>query len=279
MEKPVQLLMLEIGSPNTFNVEMSKTDWNPNLYLKFDEERTQPSIDLVSRISFDNPSKIIDIGCGPGNSTQVLVQRWPDSEIIGIDNSPAMIEKARMDYPNQDWQILDAGLDDMKGNFDIVFSNATIQWIPNHANLFKKFHNILSDNGILAIQIPLFWDMPLGKSIASIAADDRWNSETEGVTSLFTIHDPSYYYDILSEQFHSIEMWETQYFHILNSQLSILEMIRSTGLRPFLDRLDNENDKNDFEALVLKKIEKDYPLQKDGKVLFPFKRLFFTAKK
>jgi len=258
---------------------MNKTDWNPNLYLKFDKERTQPSIDLVSRIIFNSPSRIIDIGCGPGNSTQVLVQRWPDSEIIGIDNSPAMIEKAKKDYPNQDWQLLDAGTDEIAGKFDIIFSNATIQWIPDHANLLKKFHNMLFDNGVLAVQIPLFWDMPLGKSIANIAENRRWKSETQDVTSLFTIHDSSFYYDILSDLFHSIDIWETDYIHILDSQISILEMIRSTGLRPFLDRLQSENDKNDFEAMVLKEIKKDYPLQKDGKVLFPFKRLFFTAKK
>jgi trans-aconitate 2-methyltransferase len=258
---------------------MTKTDWNPNLYLKYDKERIQPSIDLVSRINIDKPFRIIDIGCGPGNSTQVLVQRWPDSEIIGIDNSPAMIEKAKKDYPNQDWQILDAGTNEIAGKFDIVFSNATIQWIPDHANLLKKFHNILSENGILAVQVPLFWDMPLGKSIACIAEGSRWKSETHGVTSLFTIHDSSYYYDQLSSLFNSIDIWGTDYIHILDSQLSILEMIRSTGLRPFLDRLESENDKNDFEKIVLEEIKKDYPLQKDGKVLFPFKRLFFTAKK
>jgi trans-aconitate 2-methyltransferase len=258
---------------------MSTTDWNPNLYLKFDKERTQPSIDLVSRINIDHPSRIIDIGCGPGNSTQVLVQRWPDSEIIGIDNSPAMIEKAKKDYPNQDWQLLDAGADEIAREFDIVFSNATIQWIPDHTKLFKKFHNMLSDNGTLAVQVPLFWDMPLGKSIATIAEYNRWNSKTKGVKELFTIHDSSFYYDILSELYYSIDIWVTDYIHILDSQISILEMIRSTGLRPFLDRLENDTDKYDFEALVLKEIKKDYLLQKDGKVLFPFKRLFFTAKK
>jgi trans-aconitate 2-methyltransferase len=258
---------------------MNTTDWNPSLYLKFDKERTQPSIDLVSRIKIDHPSRIIDIGCGPGNSTQTLVQRWPDSQIIGIDNSPAMIEKAKKEYPNQEWQLLDAGTDEIAGNFDIVFSNATIQWIPNHPKLFRKFYNLLSSNGVLAIQIPLFWDMPLGKSIATIAENSRWNSVTKGVIELFTIHDSIFYYEILAELYHSIDIWETDYIHILDSQMSILEMIRSTGLRPFLDRLESENDQNDFEAMVLKEIINNYPLQKNGKVLFPFKRLFFTAKK
>jgi trans-aconitate 2-methyltransferase len=259
-------------------MKANKKDWNPDLYLKFDKERTQPSIDLVSRINRENPSRIIDIGCGPGNSTQVLVQRWPDSEIIGIDNSPAMIEKARKDYPYQDWQLFDAGIDHIAGNFDIVFSNATIQWIPNHVNLLKRFYNLLSENGIVAIQIPLFWDMPIGKAILKIAADSRWNSVMKGVTELFTIHDSSFYYDNLSDLFQSIDLWESDYIHILDSHISILEMIRSAGLRPFLDRLENDTDKKDFEEMVFKEIRKDYPLQKNGKVLFPFKRLFFIAK-
>jgi trans-aconitate 2-methyltransferase len=137
---------------------MNKKDWNPELYLKFDRERTQPSVDLVTRIDFDHPKKIIDIGCGPGNSTQILVQRWPYAEIIGVDNSPAMIERAKKDYPNQNWRMIDAGRDEIEGNYDIFFSNATIQWIPKHSELLKRFHNLLTDKGLIAIQVPQFWD-------------------------------------------------------------------------------------------------------------------------
>ncbi|MBN2350672.1 MAG: methyltransferase domain-containing protein [Bacteroidales bacterium] len=258
---------------------MNKNDWNPELYLKFDKERIQPSIDLVSRIDFDKPEKIIDIGCGPGNSTQILVQRWPDSKITGVDNSPAMIEKAKHDFPNQEWRILDAGNDKIDEKFDILFSNATIQWIPNHADLLRRFYNLLSDKGLIAIQLPLFWDMPLGKSIVRIAENNRWSDQTKGVTELFTIHNSSFYYEQLSELYHLIEIWESNYFHILNSHMSILEMIRSTGLRPYLNKIKKNTDKIDFEAAVLQEIEKDYPLQKNGNVLFPFKRLFFIAKK
>ena len=258
---------------------MANNDWNPDLYLRFDKERTQHSIDLVSRINFDKPGKIIDLGCGPGNSTQILVQRWPGVSITGVDNSPAMIEKAKMDFPNQNWKLLDVGKDEINEKFDIIFSNATIQWIPNHAELFKQLYNALNANGLIAIQIPLFWDMPLGKAIKNIAKDSRWVTSVKGATELFTIHAYSYYYDKLSQLFNSIEMWETHYIHIMDSHLSILEMIKSTGLKPYLDRLENENDKKEFEALVLDEITKDYPQQKDEKVLFPFDRIFFIANK
>ena len=254
-------------------------DWNPELYLKFDKERTQPTIDLVSRINFENPKRIIDIGCGPGNSTQILFKRWPDANIIGVDNSPAMIEKARKDFPKQEWKIIDVSKDEIEGEYDIVFSNAAIQWMPDHFNLFKKFHKILSDEGIFAVEIPLFFDMFIGKSLIRISKDSRWSSRTEEVLKLFTIHNSSTYYDYLSELFTSIEMWESYYIHIMDSHFSILEMIRSTGLRPYLNKLESNQLKKEFEDEVFSDIKRDYPLQKNGEVLFPFKRLFFIAKK
>ena len=121
---------------------MKNKDWNPELYLKYNKERIQPSIDLVSRINFDNPRNIIDIGCGPGNSTHVLTERWPDAKITGIDNSPAMIEKAQNDYPSQTWKVMDAGNLVFDEKYDIVFSNATIQWIPDHKKLLADFKSL-----------------------------------------------------------------------------------------------------------------------------------------
>jgi trans-aconitate 2-methyltransferase len=197
--------------------------------------------------------------------------------IIGIDNSPAMIEKAKKDYPNQNWKILDAEKDEFPGTYDIIFSNAAIQWIPNHTELLKKLFHILNKKGLIAIQIPQFWDMPLGKAIEKIAKDNRWNSATRGVTELFTINSYSYYFDQLSLLFNEIDMWETYYMHIMDSHFSILEMIRTTGLKPYLDILETEKDKEDFETQVLMEITSDYPIQKNGKVIFPFKRLFFIA--
>ncbi|MBT4642031.1 MAG: methyltransferase domain-containing protein [Deltaproteobacteria bacterium] len=254
-------------------------DWNPELYLQFKSERTQPSIDLISRINQAEPRSIIDMGCGPGNSTQALVNRWPKSQVTGLDGSAAMIQQARQDFPHQEWIIADATTFETETRFDLVFSNAAIQWIPNHEELLTRLFNLLSENGTLAIQIPLFLDMPLGKIINKRANDDRWRAQTEGVLDLFTIHDVSFYYDILSKLFNSIEMWETNYMHVLNSHGSIMEMMSSTGLKPYLERLYSESDKNDFKEEVLKETIKAYPSQMNGKVLLPFKRLFFIGYK
>ena len=258
---------------------MNKHDWNPDLYLKFDKERILPTVDLVGRIDCENPKDIIDIGCGPGNSTQILFNRWPDSNIVGADKSPAMIKKASDDYPDQKWILYDASHDNIDNKFDIVFSNATIQWIPNHKKLIKRFADLLIDKGILAVQLPLFLDMPIGKSITEIAKQNRWKSVTRGVDDLFEINSASYYYNQLSPYFSHINIWITDYFHVMDSHLSILEMMRSTGLKPYKERINETIYREEFEKQVLESIKRDYPLQNNGKVIFPFKRLFFVAKK
>jgi trans-aconitate 2-methyltransferase len=265
------------GTTKQNQQNMKKNDWNPVLYLKFNKERIQPSIDLVSRINYTDPGKIIDIGCGPGNSTQVLHDKWPDSYIVGADNSEAMIKKASEDYPDQKWILFDAAKDSVNEKFDIVFSNATIQWIPNHEHLIKNLADLLTAKGCLAIQIPLFLDMPIGKAIEEISGMKHWNFIPEQNNEKFTIHTPSFYFDQLNLYFGKADIWQTDYFHVMDSHSSILEMMRSTGLKPHLDRLHDECNKKEFEKQVLDSIKRDYPVQSNGKVLFPFRRLFFIA--
>ena len=236
---------------------MTAQDWNPDLYLKYGKERTQPSIDLASRIIHAAPRAIIDIGCGPGNSTQILAQRWPDAKITGVDNSRTMIEKARRDFPEQDWLLLDVGRDDIPGRYDIVYSNAAIQWIPGHAALLEKFHGILIDSGLLAVQVPLPLDMPVGQAIRRTAAGEPWLSKMGEMGEVYTIHSASFYYDRLSKLFSSVEMWQTDYMHCMPSHEAIIEMMRSTGLRPYLDRLAAEGDRQAFEAQMLAELRKD----------------------
>ncbi|MFA5857750.1 MAG: methyltransferase domain-containing protein [Elusimicrobiota bacterium] len=257
-----------------------KTDWNPDAYLKFGNERAQPSIDLVNRIKISyQPQNIIDIGCGPGNSSKVLMDRWPTAKILGIDSSPNMIEKAKQNYPQCEWVQADAASYSSETKFDIVFSNATIQWIPNHENLLKTFDALLTENGVLAFQIPLFRDMPLGKILDNVAQEERWKNKTEHCSKLFTYHDYSFYYNILSPKMSFIELWETQYLHVLESQPAIIEWSKSTGLKPYLDSLSSDSEKTDFEKEVLGEIQKSYSLQENGKVIFTFKRLFVVGYK
>ncbi len=252
-------------------------DWNPDKYLLFAKERNQPPIDLANKIEIISPKTIADLGCGPGNSTRILHQKWPSSKITGLDKSPAMIDKASQEIPQIEWKIFDAEKDLFLKKYDLIFSNATFQWIVDQKALLINIKNSLNAGGWMAVQLPLFWDMPLGKAIDEISHDEIWKSKTNGLKNLHVTHSAEFYYDILCDLFHEVQIWQSDYYHVMGSHYSILEMIRSTGLRPFLDALDNNEERNLFEGMVLKRIEDDYPKQKNGTVLFPFKRLFFTA--
>lgn len=254
-------------------------DWNPELYLKFKEERTQPAIDLAGRINVENPEKIMDVGCGPGNSTNILSSRWPESEIIGIDNSASMIESAQKNYPEIEWRVEDVTRMETREKYDIIFSNATIQWIKDQEKLIKDLVKMLKDNGALAVQVPQYPNMPISLAIERVSLNKRWEEQTSQANNDFTFHPCDYYYDILSAELESITMWETSYFHIMHSHQNIVEMIKSTGMRTFLDRLDTREEKIEFEKDVLREITRAYPARKDGNVLFPFERLFFIGYK
>ncbi len=254
-------------------------DWNPNLYLKFKKERTQPVKDLISRIQLEQPHRILDIGCGPGNSTRKLQKRWPNATIVGVDSSANMIEKASKESPNIQWIHGDANRDlSHLGTYDLVFSNAAIQWMPNHDILIPKLFSLVNRLGVLAIQIPNVSKMPMQIALEETASSKKWehiNIEED----VFTLHEADYYYDLLNKLSHDIYIWETHYYHVMESHQQIINWYRSTGMKPYLDRLSNVAEKEDFAEDVLHKIEKAYKEQKDGQVLFPFKRLFFIASK
>lgn len=252
-------------------------DWNSVQYLKFENERTQPAIDLVNRIFIVDPKKIIDIGCGPGNSTQVLSQRFPNAYILGVDNSSNMIETAKRDYPNLDFKTCDVSKDlSMFGNdFDVVFSNACIQWIPNHNELLKNIMGLLKIDGILAVQTPMNYQEPIHKIIGEVSINEKWKSEFS-IQRIFCNLTQSQYFDLLSEISSEFSMWETIYCHKLKSHKDIMEWYRGIGLRPYLNVLSNEK-KKAFEQDVFDRVVEEYPIQKNGDIIFRFPRFFFIA--
>lgn len=254
-------------------------DWNPELYLRFKNERTQPSIDLVSRIELEGPHSIIDIGCGPGNSTQILVRRWPNALVSGLDSSAAMIDKARLDYPQQKWLLGDAGNLEFTEKYSLVYSSATLQWIPNHQKLVVDLLNLTENDGVLAVQIPAYQTMPLSHAVDKVANGARWKAKTKGCNERMTYHPAGFYYDILAPLTRSVDIWQTAYIHTMVSHQSIVDVIKTTGMKPYLESLADDGERQDFETEVLAEVGKVYSASKDGKVLFPFERLFFIAKK
>ena len=254
-------------------------EWDPDQYLQFKRERTQPSIELVARIQMDDPRTIIDIGCGPGNSTQILLRRWPHADILGLDKSEKMIQKARQDYPHQKWIVGDASTLETRQTYDIVFSNAAIHWIPEHDVLLRRLFQIVNKNGILAVQVPANQESPLFKSILRVSRSAKWSAFTKGREESITYHDAGYYYGQLALYTKEIVIWETIYYHIMQSHEELIDWYKGTAMKPFLDSLPNDESRDEFKREVLIECQKDYPLQRDRRILYPFKRIFFTARK
>ena len=255
------------------------SDWKPELYLKFEKQRTQPAIDLVSRIDMPAPKRIIDIGCGPGNSTLALKHRWPNADITGLDSSPAMIAQASKEVSGVNWVCADASseLSDL-GRFDLVFSNAAIQWIPYHETLLPNLFSLLNSQGILAVQVPNTEKMPVHIALQSLIQSGRWQAKLQGIDT-HSMFSATYYYDILSKLSDDVDLWETDYYHVMENHRSIVQWYSSTGLRPYLNRLESIGDQTDFLDDFEKALQEAYPIQDDGSVLFPFTRIFFLAKK
>lgn len=253
------------------------SDWNSEQYLKFKTERTQPSIDLVNRINVENPKRIIDIGCGPGNSTAQLKKKYPNAYVLGVDFSPNMIEKAKSDYKDIEFMIFDATKDfnKLKDKYDIVFSNACIQWVPDHKRLIENMMSILNPNGVLAVQMPAQYEMPMNEIVQIVSHSEKWCNKISENREFYYLTEEEYF-ELLSELSTDFSMWKTIYHHNLPSQESIVEWYKSTGLKPYLEQLSN-NDRIEFENDILSEVKKSYPLEKYG-VIFRFHRLFFTAK-
>ena len=251
--------------------------WDAAQYLKFESQRTQPVIDLIHRIHLENPARVVDLGCGPGNSTAELRRRWPQASITGLDNSSAMIERARRALPEQQWQVADAASWTAGEPLDLVFSNAVLHWLPNHQRLCPRLLEQVAPGGALAVQVPAHYDSALHREILHVSANPAWSDRMEPARRAFTHHSPEFYYDLLGPLSTRIDVWQTIYYHVLEAPESVLEWFRGSGLRPFLEVLAGREERQRFEALLLERYTESYPRRPDGRVLFPFRRLFFVS--
>ena len=251
--------------------------WDAEQYLKFAGERTQPVFDLVHRIRLENPRRIVDLGCGPGNSTAVLRARWPGAFLMGVDSSPEMIRKAREAHPEGQWLVGDAATWQDEAPFDLVFSNAMLHWLPDHETVCPHLLNLLAPGGALAIQVPAHYDSPLHREILEVSRDAAWNQRMEPARRALTNHPPAFYYDLLAPLTARLDLWETTYYHILAGPEGVLEWFRGTGLRPFLEALPAPEERRRFEQMLLERYTQTYLRRANGLVLFPFRRLFFVA--
>jgi trans-aconitate 2-methyltransferase len=254
--------------------------WNAAEYLRFNDERTRPCRELAARVAIAAPASVIDLGCGPGNSTAVLAQRWPMAELTGIDSSPEMIEAARKSDPRLTWRVGDiaAWAGESGPACDVVFSNAALQWVDDHAATFPRLIGRVAPGGALALQMPGNFDAPAHQLMRKLAESTAWRDHfpARGVRE-WHVHDLPTYYDLLAPAAAAVDLWQTEYQHIMAHPAAIVDWYKGTGLRPFLDALAGDEQRTDFLAQYLELIREAYPIRGDGRVIFPFRRLFLIA--
>ncbi|MGG8019912.1 trans-aconitate 2-methyltransferase [Klebsiella aerogenes] len=248
-------------------------DWNPSLYLKFADERTRPAAELTARIVQQPVKLAVDLGCGPSNSTALLRAAWPEARIIGVDNSAAMLAQAAKALP--DCEFITANIEDWQPSepADVIYANASLQWLTEHQTLFPRLVRQLANSGVLAVQMPDNWQEPSHTLMRQVA--EELGFPESGRQPLPSVQQ---YYDMLTNSGCEVDIWRTTYYHSLESHQAIVDWLQATGLRPYLQDLD-EAEKNVFLERYLTLLQQHYPLQCNGKVLLLFPRLFIVARR
>jgi trans-aconitate 2-methyltransferase len=253
-------------------------DWNSNQYLRFKSERTRPSMDLAARIPNRTPSRIVDLGCGPGNSTQVLLDLFPGARVSGMDSSPDMVAKAKAEVPGAEFWLGDLTTYEPDKDVDLYFSNAVLQWFSSEdrINIIRKIVASLPSGGSFAWQVPNNFDQPSHSLMRKIAKRINWSDKYGELPARDKIEPFNELYNAVVPHCSTVDLWQTSYQHVLDDHQAIVEWVKGTGLRPFIDPLSPE-DKERYLSEYLKELKGAYTPADDGKVLLSYPRLFMVA--
>ncbi len=263
--------------------------WDPAQYLKFGNQRLRPALDLLAQIPLESPATVVDLGCGAGNVTRFIAERWPGAKITGVDNSAAMLEKARAALPQVAWE--ESGIADWQPTepVDLIYTNAALHWLPNHPALFARLMGFLKPGGILAVQMPRNFAAPSHTSIdagldaLNLPAAVRASIDANKLNN--PVAEPEQYYDWIKPLAASIDMWETLYSHVLNGENAVAEWVKGTALIPVLNGLQAAEDagqigrglRDQFWTDYCTRTNTAYPRRADNTTVFPFRRLFMIA--
>lgn len=254
-------------------------DWNSALYLKFEAERTRAARDLLARIPYCETRLVYDLGCGPGNSTELLIRSFPGAQVVGVDKSDNMLDVARARVPAARFVKADVAHWRPPAPADVIFANATLHFLPDHRRLIKALLESLAPGGRLAVQMPDNTHELSHAAMRMVAADGPWAKRLVPVAkSLTVIGQASEYYDLFAPLCRSVDIWQTIYIHPLDGPDGVVEWFEGSGLRPFLDLLGPE-EASDFLARYRDRLAQAYPRQPNGKVLLRYPRLFFILQK
>jgi trans-aconitate 2-methyltransferase len=255
------------------------SDWSASQYLKFEDERTRAARDLLAQVPLTKIRKAVDMGCGPGNSTELIAARYPDAQVEGVDSSPDMLRQAGERLPNCTFAQADLKSWMPEPDTDLLYANAVFQWVPNHTAVLKRLLEALPQGGVLAVQMPDNLSEPSHALMQETAGDPRWAGKLlEAAARRDVLPTVDAYYDLFRPLTARLDIWHTIYNHPMAGADGIIEWLKGTGLRPFLDPLSAE-EKPAFLDLYKSKLEKAYPARVDGKVILRFPRLFILAQR
>jgi trans-aconitate 2-methyltransferase len=250
--------------------------WNPDVYLAFADHRGRPFFDLLSRVGADKPRRVVDLGCGPGNLTLTLSQRWPDAIVEAWDSSPEMVESAR--ERGVDAHVGDVRAWTPKPDTDVVLSNATLHWVPEHSELLVRWAGQLAAGSWIAMQVPGNFDAPSHQAVRELAQREPWSEPLRDMPFREgkVVDLPAGYAELLTDAGCAVDTWETTYIHELTGENPVLEWITGTALRPVKSRLTDAQWQQ-FRQELIPLLDAAYPARSDGKTFFPFRRVFVVA--
>lgn len=252
-------------------------DWDSAQYLRFAAERSRPARDLMARVPLETPRTVYDLGCGAGNITRLLAERWPGAEVIGVDSSPEMLAKARADGDGAvRWEEADIRTWTPARAADLFYSNAALQWLDDHEHMLPRLAGLLAPGAVLAVQMPRNHREPSHALMIETIEDGPWAERLRPLIRRQPVAAPEAYYDWLSPVVLRLEVWETVYWQVLDGDNPVVEFTKGTALRPFLQALEGE-ERQAFLDAYARRIGAAYPPRPDGHTLFPFRRLFIVA--
>lgn len=250
--------------------------WNPQAYEAFADHRMRPAIDLLNRVPLEAPPRIVDLGCGSGGVTLLLAARWPQAAIVALDSSAEMLARARARSATIEWQQTDLAAWRAPRPFDLVFSNAALHWLSDHAAVFERLARAVAPGGVLAVQMPSNFSAPSHVLMHELALELPYRAHLETVLRPAPVLEAREYHALLAPRFARVDIWSTEYLQVLSGENPVADWTRSTWLGGLLEALP-EALRAPFEAEYRRRVRGAYAKAEDGRTLFPFRRLFMVA--
>jgi len=262
------------------------TTWDPDRYLRFADQRGRPFQDLIARVGALSPARVVDLGCGPGNATELLVERWPDAGVLGLDNSAEMIEAAQKHAQPGHLEFRRADLRDWSADepVDVLVTNATLQWVPDHLDLLPRLLDQVAPGGWFAMGVPGNFGAPSHTLLTELQQSERWADHFTGAEFRPASHEPAEYLHALTDAGARTEVWETTYYYVVDGENGVLDFVSSTALRPVVAELGGASSApaQSFTVAYADALRAAYPPTKlYGRTvqILPYRRIFAVAHK